>query len=134
MPVLLFFGATAPGAIWRSSTVGSAACDAHFCSTAVGAAAPKFSITVASSAAERVPELGGGGVTRVARLLERAHDDRLELRRDLDVGIDRDDRRRLLGHVFEDVAVRVGRLERRLAGEHLVHDDAEGVEVGARVE
>src|SRR5689334_6077165 len=48
--VLLFFGSNL-----RSMTVASADGGAHFCSTAVGAAAPKFSMTVASSAAERVP-------------------------------------------------------------------------------
>ena len=36
--------------------------------------------------------------------------------------------------MLEDVAVRIGRLERRASGEHLVHHDAERVEIAARIE
>ena len=57
-----------------------------------------------------------------------------ELRRHLRVRVHLRDRRRLLGDVLEDVAVRVRGLERRAAGEHLVHHDAERIEIAARIE
>lgn len=84
------------------------------------------------SRVERRHQGGSGFVPRAWLLLEEPHHDRLEPRRHQGRGIGLRDWRNWCHHVpYGDV----GRLalERRLAREHLVHDNAERIEIGTLV-
>ena len=74
------------------------------------------------------------GVLRsvVGRLREQGGDQGRQARRQAGAGIA--DRRRLVAHVPRGDIGEAGAAERRPAGQHLVQDDAEGVEVRARVD
>ena len=77
-------------------------------------------------------ELGAVAIALLGLLLERAHDDGLELLRELGPYVAQGLWRRL-HHLAQQLAERAG-AERSLAAQHLVHHRAERIEVGARVE
>src|SRR5438552_4223245 len=81
---------------------------------------------------EGVREVERGGVARVGIPLQRPAQRLVEVRRQ--IGPELAERQRLVAQARDHHLLGVAPLERQPAGEHLEADDAEGVDVGARVE